>query len=238
MHKELTHYTNDINTIVKILNNGFAWMPNQRNLINDFIPFHDFSNQEPQQFGMISLTELSAQNSTKHRNKFGDYGIVLSSDWCLKHNAHKVIYLDRKGPIFDAFKILFTNAYSELSSKIRFPEDEGWRRAYLNKDFAGFIGGFNWSLLLQIYEYMEPIENSYQQEWRIIHPTGIGFDDKSREKIITEVSPPKGWSKLISVLKVSNEDIVGFVCPQKDMKTLINKLHPGYQNKVFYTFSS
>ena len=47
----LTHYTGHIDAVVNILNNGFAWVNNERKLIRNLVPAHDFSEREPQQFG-------------------------------------------------------------------------------------------------------------------------------------------------------------------------------------------
>jgi len=49
----LTHYTRTIEAVANILTHGFAWVPNKRKLIQNFVPHHNFSGREPQQFGMI-----------------------------------------------------------------------------------------------------------------------------------------------------------------------------------------
>ena len=72
MNIKLTHYTSSIEAICNILLNGFAYVPNKRQLISDLIPSHDFSKGEPQQFGMISFTELSPDRTKEHREKFGE----------------------------------------------------------------------------------------------------------------------------------------------------------------------
>lgn len=60
----LTHYTDRIEALVGILTNGFAWVPNRRDLMPILVPEHDFSRREPQQFGMISFTDLEPDNAS------------------------------------------------------------------------------------------------------------------------------------------------------------------------------
>src|SRR5450755_1791338 len=77
----LTHYTRTLEAVVGILNNGFAWVPNRRNLMSALVAGHDFSKREPQEFGMISFTDWSPPAPPRHRKEFGDFGIVVSREW-------------------------------------------------------------------------------------------------------------------------------------------------------------
>jgi len=89
-----THYTSEIATVRNILTNGFAWIPNKRDLITNLLPFHDFKEREPQQFGMISFTDLPPEAAHGVRTKFGNYGIVISQGWASSNNIQKVNYVD------------------------------------------------------------------------------------------------------------------------------------------------
>jgi hypothetical protein len=66
----LTHYTGDIQTVTNILREGFAWFCNRRRLADLLIPQHDDSTREPQQFGMISFTEIEPQRAKAHCDRF------------------------------------------------------------------------------------------------------------------------------------------------------------------------
>lgn len=122
----LTHYTNRISAIPKILSNGFAWVPNRRHLIHLLVPDHDFSKREPQQFGMVSFTELAPKEANKHCEVFGNYGITVSEAWARSQKTQKVMYIDKTGPVFDALAAIFQVGYKDLTAKIRFPDDAWW----------------------------------------------------------------------------------------------------------------
>ena len=131
----------EIETVHGILNNGFAWMPNKRGLIANFLPFHDFKEREPQQFGMISFTDLPPEAAHGPRSTFGNYGIVISQEWASSNNIQKVIYVDSNGPIFEALRWLFKYAYDDLVKRSLNREGEVSQMAFTNKARAGVAGG-------------------------------------------------------------------------------------------------
>jgi hypothetical protein len=187
---DLTHYTGDVETVLKILRNGFAWMDNKRNLIQQLVPMHDFSLREPQQFGMISFTESQPPAPAKHLKDFGCFGIVVSRKWAESHFAQRVLYVASEGPVLDSLRMCFTTAYNDLTARIRYPDDGAAQMAFNNKMMAGVQGGQLWSNLLTLYEYLEPEEHSYQSEWRIVHPQPL-YGYGSRAQTIERVSPPR-----------------------------------------------
>lgn len=128
-----THYTSEIETVNRILSDGFAWIPNKRGLIANLLPFHDFKDREPQQFGMISFTELPPEAAHRVRTTFGKYGIVVSQEWASSNNLQKVIYVDSKGPIFETLRWLFQYAYDDLVKKSLNREGEVSQMAFTNK---------------------------------------------------------------------------------------------------------
>src|SRR6185312_16460838 len=112
----LTHYTRTIEAVANILTHGFAWVPNKRKLIQKFVPHHNFSGREPQQlFGMISFTDSEPPAPPKDLEEFGQFGIVVSSQWAQLHRAQRVLYVCEEGPVVDAFRGLFENGYEQLS---------------------------------------------------------------------------------------------------------------------------
>ena len=157
MTVRLTHYTNDISAILGILSNGFAWVPNKRRLIHLLVPDHDFSEREPQQFGMVSFTELAPKEAKKHYEMFGNYGITVSEAWARSHKVQKVVYIDKTGPVIDALAAIFQIGYKDLTAKIRFPDDAGWEIAYTNKVMGGVVGSSLWVNSLQLYD-VEPTD--------------------------------------------------------------------------------
>ncbi len=226
---ELTHYTRSAAAVVGILTNGFAWVPNRRDLISHLVPFHPFDDREPQQFGMISFTELEPNIAAAHRKDFGDFGISVSNIWAERHKAQKVIYVGRKGPVFDALSWLFRAGYEQVKASIEFPDDAALAMGYTNKEMAFVNGAPLWANLLQIYEYLEPIEHSCHQEWRIVHPHPYYSLAESKSDVIKTVSPPLGWSQHLNVLRVEPDDCVRLICPASGRDELSAGLPHGYR---------
>jgi hypothetical protein len=233
---QFTHYTGTIETVQKIFSNGLAWVPNRRGLIEAFLPSHDFSGREPQQFGMVSFTELPPATAEAPRKVFGNYGIMVSEEWAFSQKMQKVIYIARKGPVFDSLCALFQYAYAELLKASVRREKEISQMVFTNKVRAGIAGGSLYANLLQLYEYMEPIDNSYQQEWRIVHPQPLYGYRETKEELIKNVSPPKGWAKFMNVLPLEPKDMVGFVCPVHDEVVFRQVLPEAYHNIPLYSY--
>ncbi len=233
----LTHYTDRMEKIIGILTNGFAWLPNRRNLMPQLVPEHDFSRREPQEFGMVSFTELEPKDSGDHTLGFGRFGIVVSKAWARANHAERVIYVENSGPSFEAWRSLFEAGYRDLKSRIRFPDDGAWRMSFENKAMAGAVAGAQlWPSLLQLYEYMESAEYSGEREWRIVHPHPYYSLAKSVDEAIQQVSPPQGWAQELDVLTVSPQDVSALICPQSECSSLRDQLPLEYkETTVFHT---
>lgn len=225
----LTHYTK-LEVVSQILANGFAWIPNSRNLISTLVPNHDFSKREPQHFGMISFTENQPAHSQSHRKQFGDFGICVSAAWAHRNDVNRVIYVAKEGATLEAWKGLFAAGYREVHARVADPEDTGLLMAYHNKAVAGICGAAVWASLLQLYEYMEPEENSHQREWRMVNSIPDYSLDKPKHELIRQVSPPQGWAKHLNLVQISSTDIDGFVCPAAQRDALINALPNSCKN--------
>jgi hypothetical protein len=231
-----THYTGEVESVRKILKDGFAWVPNRRGLIPLLLQSHDFTEREPQQFGMISFTELPPEAAQRPRHAFGKYGIVVAKEWAFSHNVQKVIYVATQGPVFEAMRWIFQYAYDDLIKRSLNHEGEVSQMVFTNKARAAVAGGALYAKLLEIYEYMEPIEHSYQQEWRMVHPMPLYGYRETKEEIIKNVSPPTGWAKFVHVLTVTSNDVIGFICPITERDMFQEALDRPYKDKHIYTF--
>ena len=227
----LTHYTSCVEAVENILVNGFAWVPNQRKLIRQLVPGRDFSGREPQQFGMISFTDRDAPAPLTHRKCFGQFGIVVSVEWARSQMAQRVLYVQEEGPVLEALCWLFTTGYEQLKAGIQYPSDAAAQMAFTNRAMAEVEGGFLWSKLLTLYEYLEPEKNAYQSEWRIVQPLPVYGYPSSTPEIIRAVSPPQNWAKFTRVLRAPDDAIIGFVCPHQHEEALIRALPASFSSK-------
>lgn len=211
----ITHYTSKVDSVSNILMHGFAWVANRRELTDILIPHHNYSKREPQQFGMISFTDMTPDEASSHSGVFGPYGIVISDAWAKRHNAQRVVYIESQGPVTDALRALFDIGYRDCEARIRFPDDAGWNMAFENKAAAASIAGASlWANLLQLYEYMESAQFAREREWRIVNQGPYyGLAGRRTEDVIDEVSPPVGWANVLNMVKVTPSDVEAFICP-------------------------
>ena len=225
----LTHYTLAIEALVGILKNGFAWVPNRRDLMPLLVPEHDFSKREPQQFGMISFTELEPEDANPHRSVFGPFGVVVSRGWAATNRAERVIYIESDGPALDAWRSLFLAGYRDVAARIEHPDDAAWLMSFENKAMAGAVAGSTlWAALLQLYEYMESADFAAEREWRIVHPHPYYSLSDSKKEVIRQVSPPQGWAQFLNVVRISPPDVEALICPRSEYQSLQRALPEGY----------
>lgn len=230
----LTHYTHTAKAVANILTHGFAWLPNSRRLASLLMSDHDFSKREPQQFGMISFTEIEPPCARVHCEEFGFFGIVVSGDWARQNNAQRVIYVEDHGPITDAWRAIFAIGYRDVKARIRFPDDGVWLMAYENKAVARAIArSALWANLLQIYEYMEPSSVAHQREWRIVNPEPLYSLSKSKDEVIRNVSPPQNWAKFTNVVSIRRTAVEALVCPADRASELRTLLPEGFTDVTF-----
>lgn len=179
---------------------------------------------------MVSFTENDIRFHSKHRKRFGRWGIVISKSWLFSHGGERVLYLDDAGPLFESLEAVFRVGEADLESKIKYPDDSAWTMAYTNKAVAGGVAGsVLWANLLQIYEYLEPIASSYQNEWRVVNQQPYYGFAATTEEIIKNVSPPQGWAKMLNVLKFEPEDVTAIVCPITEIRGIRKKLPERYR---------
>lgn len=210
----LTHYTQTLTAVEGILTHGFAWVPNRRKLAELLLPKHDWDRREPQQFGMISFTDLSPPATTVHRAKYGQFGIVVAEAWAKARGAQRVIYVPDSGPLTSTFQNLYGLGFHDLQNRIEYPDDAAWLMCYENKAMASAVAGASlWTQLLSLWEYLEPESSSSEREWRIVNPLpDYSLEGPTRE-IIAAVSPPLNWAKLLRVVPITPEEVEAFVCP-------------------------
>jgi len=226
-----THYTSTTEAVANILTHGFAWFPNRRRLTHLLIPQHNFSNREPQQFGMISFTENEPPHAEAHCEEFGFFGIVVSDKWANEKSAQRVIYVDEDGPATEAWRKLYAIGYEDVHNRIKFPEDWGWQMAYENKTAASDIAGSAlWANLLQIWEYMEPASVAWQREWRIVNPMPFYSLYEKKAEAIQQVSPPQNWAKFTNVVPIPRSEVEALTCPANLVPELLPVLPENYKN--------
>jgi hypothetical protein len=218
----LVHYTASAQVIDSILRYGFLLVPNKRHLINALLGEELFSEREPQEFGMVSFTQLPLEQTAAHKEKFGPFGIVVSWEWALSNDAQRVIYLDESGPVAQTFAWLFRLAKQELD---RATNGDPGEMMLTNKALAFTAASTMYARLLTLYEYMEPERNSAQVEWRVANKVPQYHHGTPRAELVDELlRTAKLWKNFGSV-RVEPNDICALICPRAKKKEL-TKLIP------------
>ena len=226
----LTHYCRSIDAVANILKEGFAWVANPRRLAHLLMPHHDFSTREPQQFGMVSFTEIQPSTAAEHSEQFGAYGIMMTEKWAKAQKVQRVIYIDDEGPVSDMWLALFMKAYEDVKLSIGESDDAFRQMAYENKVIAGLVGAEIWPYLLQLYEYMEPAIVAHEREWRIVNEMPLYSIPASKVEAIAAVSPAHNWAKHVNVLRTSPESVRALVCPASARHSLLSAIPPEFRN--------
>ena len=185
---------------------------------------HDFSLREPQQFGMVSFTEIEPADASAHAEQFGPFGIVMTEKWAKTQQAQRVIYIDEVGPVSDMWLVLFMKAYEDVKTSVGESEDAFRNMAFENKTIAGLVGAEIWPYLLQLYEYMEPGIVAHEREWRVVNKMPLYSLSPSREEAIAAVSPSQNWAKYVNVLRAPREGVRTLVCPASSREKLLSTI--------------
>ncbi|MCU4118501.1 hypothetical protein N8A90_05310 [Variovorax sp. N23] len=225
----ITHYCRSAKAVANILEYGFAWVANPRRLTHFLMPHHDFSSREPQQFGMVSFTDIEPADASAHAEQFGPFGIVMTEKWAKAQQAQRVIYVDEVGPVSDMWLALFMKAYEDVKTSIGESEDSFRTMAYENKVIAGLVGAEIWPYLLQLYEYMEPGIVAHEREWRVVNKEPIYSLSSSKTEAIAAVSPPQNWAKYLNVLHAPREGVRALVCPSSSREKVLATVPEGFK---------
>ena len=235
---ELVHHTDSADAVSGILSNGFAYVANQRDLIANLVGFDSWEGKEPQQFGMVSFHERLNTPSARHLGQFGQYAICVSREWAVRHGASPVLYVGSSGPLFDSLQSLFVAGYDQVKRQIAsYGGDAMHQMAYHNRYQARVIGADLYDAVLGLYEFLEPLRNSYQNEWRITHPYPHYGISENAARAVEEVSPPEGWAQVLNVIRISPPDVRYLVSPNGASEALRDKVPDQYRDIPIYEIS-
>lgn len=225
----LVHYTNSAEAVASILDFGFLLIPNRRYV--SFLPEHSANDHEPQEFGMTCFTEIPFEVASRHRERFGSFGIAVTEDWAMRNKAQRVIYISDSGPTRDAFQRLFEFARAEIDQEIsRYPDDGCRHVVFASKNMAAVFGCSLYATMLELYDYMQTDAHSAQVEWRIVQQLPFKWDAPDRKQLIGKVlqfaqtfGNPRAQHVRASVL-VLPSDITGLICPFDQADALRGRL--------------
>jgi hypothetical protein len=84
----IIHYTNSIEILKLILNEGF-----KLKYCNEILVLNDGGSAAAHP--MISFCDIPLSESTKHFEAYGHFGIGLTKEWAIKNGINPVLYIDK-----------------------------------------------------------------------------------------------------------------------------------------------
>ncbi len=223
LERLLFHYTRSAENVVSILRNGFMVVPNPRGLMRHLLPNDNFKVREPQQFGMVSFTELRRVDACSHREKFGEFAIGVSWDWAKRMYAQRVLYVG-EGRILEAFAWLFQYARQEVACNF----SETPITAVLENRAIASAYSQAYAHLLTLYEFMEPDSNSGQVEWRIVNPIPEYHRLDDWEGMMAKL---RGLaSRGVGTIRLEPSDVEFLLCPKRSISSLLDALPPEFRS--------
>jgi hypothetical protein len=98
----LTHYTSSAEAVASILRLGFFFSFRPTGTFEQLFRAASVDALEPDDKGMACFTELSVQDTPRHRSNFGSFGIALSKFWLVGKGARQVVYIKEDSLYFQA----------------------------------------------------------------------------------------------------------------------------------------
>lgn len=238
--RTLIHYTSR-DTVLKILENDAFWfIHNDRKVLDRLLPDEDLGDHEPQRFGATSFTSAPVHLGEQVRSDFGDYGIAVSGEWAEAHGAQPVIYVALDGPLVADLRELFqagvTGLRRQAAEEAGEPLKAKLTGSVPHKRIVGRLGpGALWSVLMTLFEHMEPAENAHQQEWRVVQQQPFHFNKNSKEGHLQEAARDAEWPQLRQ-LSFRPEDIEFLVCPNGQAPQLKAEVPHRYRGVFVRTY--
>jgi hypothetical protein len=222
----LIHFAKTPATVISILASGFVYVANRRGAVESLLPAVDFGKREPQQFGMISFRECSdTVFPAAHSKEFGQFGIAVAREWALRFQAKPVRYISEVGPEAEELCVRFQSAFAQLESILRSDPTKGFGgMERTNKHMAAIIGAPDYFHVLSEFEFLAPVKNRDQREWRIVNPHPNYSASSDPKRAVAAVTSRQGWPQVINCVKVGRSDVSFFVCPAGRVLELRNSL--------------
>jgi len=231
-----SHLTGNLDNLLSILDIGLIFFPNKRKVFNQLSSGDGVSLEEPQCQGMISFTDIPFEIGGSHREKYGNYGVVLDKNWAISKGACKVIYVGDRGNVFEAFKSMFTI----LAPKIKKTGDvelDSWLNELVRTkpEFSKSVGNNVYPHLLTLHQYMQTDEHVSEYEWRMIRPHKSSWSKGMNLSEVKQYYLKAAKSKLIPSLEVEPSIVKGIICPSSEKEILLSKLTSKWKNTEIWT---
>lgn len=125
----IIHYTNNFNTLVKILEEGFKAKYCSEEL---YLP-EDESSCEAHP--IVSFCDIPLSLSFEHFEAYGHYGIGLSKKWAYKNGINPVLYIDRNSKLANSISSLITSSLN-FDLPLKYDQDVTMIKAFAKNSYG------------------------------------------------------------------------------------------------------
>lgn len=227
----LTHFAKERDVIFSIIEHGFVYFHNETYTLLPIVGKALGISAEPPTNGMVCFTDIPIEQSEKHRELFGNYGISISKSWAISKGAKKVTYLAGEGPVNERLLRLFNEMCLVPNFAPEMPED-GRKIFASTEHMASLLGKEHpHTQFLEQLEWTQTDKHQSQSEWRIRNSgrSADFFGEMAKmgkkggvEKILSlKRSCPRPPVELVLkslFLELDNDAVINFTCPKDDLK--------------------
>lgn len=188
----LIHFTSSVEALNSILVNGLLYLHNETGVLGPaFKNIFDIEQAEDQSNGMICFTELGPNKTINHQSTFGSFGVGISKEWLISHNAQKVEYVEIGG---DTYNTIITKLKLLTPSTLRgIPLNELLENPKTRFEAITALTGRMTTVddlkanpeYFKIFRYLmftQTDKDMAQMEWRIQNPNPQRFMGKPTQK--------------------------------------------------------
>jgi hypothetical protein len=189
----LIHFTKSIQSLSSIVRNGFLYLHNETGVLGPAAYDAFGISADDQSNGMVCFTELSPGETGDHQSKFGNFGVGVSKQWLMKHNAQKVMYV----PLGSKPYHLLVSTLKSLAPQKLYGEQ---RDKYLATNqflgalaltdiiHAGQAGASpEYMKFLEVFAWTQTDKDIAQLEWRVRNPRPYRFKGNPTRKQLIDL---------------------------------------------------
>jgi len=235
----LSHFTVSISNLLSILETGQVYFPNDREVFANLTGNSLGNRNEPQCQGMISFTDILFEYSKRHRELFGDFGVVIDKAWAISNGACKVIYVGGEGEVCNSFKSLFTLLKPQVP-KTGHNDFNIWltELSVSKPEFSKSLGGEAYACLLKLHEYMQTDEHVSEHEWRIIRPCKFSWSEGFEIAEVKSCCLNSAKAGIVPSLNLTTNVVKALICPSSYSDKLKEQLPERWKETDILTYRS
>ena len=218
----LYHFTNNIDILISILENGF-WPMTAIEDISFMMPKYEEARVG---IPMVCFTDIPIELADEHRNEYGKFGLGMKKEWGIKNGLNPICYMLKGSEIYNAYNhlqwVAQQNALKLDAGNKEGPKTFEMMDAFMN--YAGFIKEYSHDVTLNSKPFYD------EREWRYLPPfkdAGVRIDGYCNRLMPQVVDNRQEKDKLNNhmkqkyTLEFAFDDLETIVVPDQESASLL-----------------